>query len=63
MHPPDDDIIALSILETTEATQSMAADCGIAATPLIIGGEKAFPKEFPHMVSIVQKVSAPTLYY
>lgn len=27
-------------------------ECGISATPLIVGGEKASRKEFPHMVRI-----------
>lgn len=49
----DDNDVVLSILKPTKATK--VADCGISATPLIIGGEKAFLKEFPHMVGMLEK--------
>lgn len=42
MHLIDED---LNNHETTD-------ECGISATPLIVGGEKASRKEFPHMVRI-----------
>lgn len=32
------------------------SECGIVSVPLVVGGTQTTPKEFPHMVRMIQKL-------
>lgn len=43
----------------TQAEQKVFR-CSIATVPLVVGGENAQPKEFPHMVTEIASATIPT---